>query len=77
MIQNFCLQRLAVAALTEEGLNLEEWLPSVWITDTVPRRCPFVPQMGDEVLLFCMLKVQLHENGLVFLKGSVLHKYVE
>ncbi|XP_073482941.1 PH-interacting protein isoform X2 [Aquarana catesbeiana] len=45
-------KRLAVAALTEEGLNLEEWLPSVWITDTVPRRCPFVPQMGDEVYYF-------------------------
>uniref|UniRef100_A0A8C6XZ87 PH-interacting protein n=1 Tax=Naja naja TaxID=35670 RepID=A0A8C6XZ87_NAJNA len=30
----------------------EEWLPSVWITDPVPRRCPFVPQMGDEVYYF-------------------------
>uniref|UniRef100_A0A8C6XUR3 Pleckstrin homology domain interacting protein n=1 Tax=Naja naja TaxID=35670 RepID=A0A8C6XUR3_NAJNA len=28
------------------------WLPSVWITDPVPRRCPFVPQMGDEVYYF-------------------------
>lgn len=49
----FCvhfLQRLAVGVLTENGLTLEEWLPSAWITDTVPRRCPFVPQMGDEVL---------------------------
>ncbi|CAI9561270.1 unnamed protein product [Staurois parvus] len=45
-------KRLAVAALTEQGLNLEEWLPSAWITDTVPRRCPFVPQMGDEVYYF-------------------------
>ncbi|XP_068137626.1 PH-interacting protein isoform X2 [Hyperolius riggenbachi] len=45
-------QRLQVAALTEQGLTLEEWLPSVWITDTVPRRCPFVPQMGDEVYYF-------------------------
>jgi len=49
----FCvhvLQRLAVGVLAENGLTLEEWLPSAWITDTVPRRCPFVPQMGDEVL---------------------------
>lgn len=51
----FCvcfLQRLAVAVgvLAENGLTLEEWLPSAWITDTVPRRCPFVPQMGDEVV---------------------------
>uniref|UniRef100_A0A8D2M112 PH-interacting protein n=1 Tax=Varanus komodoensis TaxID=61221 RepID=A0A8D2M112_VARKO len=36
----------------ENGLTLEEWLPSVWITDPVPRRCPFVPQMGDEVYYF-------------------------
>ncbi|KAM9003270.1 PH-interacting protein isoform X1 [Sarcophilus harrisii] len=45
-------KRLAVGELTENGLTLEEWLPSVWITDTVPRRCPFVPQMGDEVYYF-------------------------
>ncbi|XP_063772924.1 PH-interacting protein isoform X1 [Pseudophryne corroboree] len=45
-------KRLPVAALTEQGLTLEEWLPSAWITDTVPRRCPFVPQMGDEVYYF-------------------------
>lgn len=44
------LQRLAVGVLAENGLTLEEWLPSAWITDTIPRRCPFVPQMGDEVL---------------------------
>uniref|UniRef100_A0A8C2B1Z6 PH-interacting protein n=1 Tax=Cyprinus carpio TaxID=7962 RepID=A0A8C2B1Z6_CYPCA len=30
----------------------EEWLPSAWITDTMPRRCPFTPQMGDEVYYF-------------------------
>uniref|UniRef100_A0A674BYG6 Pleckstrin homology domain interacting protein n=1 Tax=Salmo trutta TaxID=8032 RepID=A0A674BYG6_SALTR len=36
----------------EEGLTLEEWLPSAWITDTVPRRCPYIPQMGDEVYYF-------------------------
>lgn len=35
--------------LQEQGLTLEEWLPSAWITDTVPRRCPYIPQMGDEV----------------------------
>lgn len=43
----FCaLQR---TELQEQGLTLEEWLPSAWITDTVPRRCPYIPQMGDEV----------------------------
>ncbi|KAM6465548.1 PH-interacting protein isoform 1-T1 [Liasis olivaceus] len=45
-------KRLAVGVLAENGLTLEEWLPSVWITDPVPRRCPFVPQMGDEVYYF-------------------------
>uniref|UniRef100_A0A6Q2WRY6 Bromo domain-containing protein n=1 Tax=Esox lucius TaxID=8010 RepID=A0A6Q2WRY6_ESOLU len=34
------------------GLTLEEWLPSPWITDTIPRRCPYIPQMGDEVYYF-------------------------
>ncbi|CAI9554967.1 unnamed protein product, partial [Staurois parvus] len=29
-----------------------DWYPSVWITDTNPRRSPFVPQMGDEVVYF-------------------------
>ncbi|XP_031437768.1 LOW QUALITY PROTEIN: PH-interacting protein [Clupea harengus] len=38
--------------MREQGLTLEEWLPSPWITDTVPRRCPFTPQMGDEVYYF-------------------------
>uniref|UniRef100_A0A8C2B1J7 PH-interacting protein n=1 Tax=Cyprinus carpio TaxID=7962 RepID=A0A8C2B1J7_CYPCA len=38
--------------LQNNGLTLEEWLPSAWITDTMPRRCPFTPQMGDEVYYF-------------------------
>uniref|UniRef100_A0A665VRH3 PH-interacting protein n=1 Tax=Echeneis naucrates TaxID=173247 RepID=A0A665VRH3_ECHNA len=40
------------AEFQEQGLTLEEWLPSAWITDTVPRRCPYIPQMGDEVYYF-------------------------
>uniref|UniRef100_A0A8C6KM99 Pleckstrin homology domain interacting protein n=1 Tax=Nothobranchius furzeri TaxID=105023 RepID=A0A8C6KM99_NOTFU len=36
----------------KEGLTLEEWLPSAWITDTIPRRCPYIPQMGDELYYF-------------------------
>uniref|UniRef100_A0A8C8C2C2 Bromo domain-containing protein n=1 Tax=Oncorhynchus tshawytscha TaxID=74940 RepID=A0A8C8C2C2_ONCTS len=35
--------------------NLEvsnEFRPSTWITDVVPRKSPFVPQMGDEVIYF-------------------------
>uniref|UniRef100_A0A096M3M4 Bromodomain and WD repeat domain containing 3 n=1 Tax=Poecilia formosa TaxID=48698 RepID=A0A096M3M4_POEFO len=34
------------------GLNAEEWLPPSWIMDTIPRRSPFVPQMGDELIYF-------------------------
>eukprot|EP00057_Strongylocentrotus_purpuratus_P011327 XP_011665801.1 PREDICTED: PH-interacting protein [Strongylocentrotus purpuratus] len=30
----------------------EELKPPLWITDTTPRRCPYVPQMGDEVMYF-------------------------
>uniref|UniRef100_A0AAR2K8J4 Bromo domain-containing protein n=1 Tax=Pygocentrus nattereri TaxID=42514 RepID=A0AAR2K8J4_PYGNA len=29
-----------------------EFRPSAWITDVVPRKSPFVPQMGDEVIYF-------------------------
>ncbi|TRY87016.1 hypothetical protein DNTS_009121, partial [Danionella cerebrum] len=42
-------KRKRIPELQNQGLTLEEWLPSPWITDTVPRRCPFAPQMGDEV----------------------------
>ncbi|KAK3519346.1 hypothetical protein QTP70_024773 [Hemibagrus guttatus] len=45
-------KRKRLPELQEQGLTLEEWLPSEWITDTVPRRCPFTPQMGDEVYYF-------------------------
>ncbi|XP_061756956.1 PH-interacting protein isoform X1 [Nerophis ophidion] len=40
------------AELQEKGLTLEEWLPSSWITDLLPRRCPYIPQMGDELYYF-------------------------
>ncbi|XP_053730106.1 bromodomain and WD repeat-containing protein 3 isoform X1 [Synchiropus splendidus] len=29
-----------------------EFRPSIWITDVIPRKSPFVPQMGDEVIYF-------------------------
>ncbi|CAL1573733.1 unnamed protein product [Knipowitschia caucasica] len=35
-----------------QGLNAEEWLPPSWIMETIPRRSPFVPQMGDELIYF-------------------------
>uniref|UniRef100_A0A8C9TS44 Bromodomain and WD repeat domain containing 3 n=1 Tax=Scleropages formosus TaxID=113540 RepID=A0A8C9TS44_SCLFO len=33
-------------------VNMEEWRPPPWIMDTTPRRSPFVPQMGDELIYF-------------------------
>ncbi|KAL7865002.1 hypothetical protein AOLI_G00164220 [Acnodon oligacanthus] len=45
-------KRKRLPEFQEQGLTLEEWLPSAWITDTVPRRSPFTPQMGDEVYYF-------------------------
>uniref|UniRef100_A0A8C6YFE0 Bromodomain and WD repeat domain containing 3 n=1 Tax=Naja naja TaxID=35670 RepID=A0A8C6YFE0_NAJNA len=30
----------------------EEWFAPHWILDTIPRRSPFVPQMGDEIIYF-------------------------
>ncbi|CAH2314773.1 bromodomain and WD repeat-containing 3 isoform X2 [Pelobates cultripes] len=38
--------------LSMEGETSEEWIPPQWILDTIPRRSPFVPQMGDEVIYF-------------------------
>ncbi|XP_072559297.1 PH-interacting protein [Paramormyrops kingsleyae] len=46
------MKRLPVGEFQDQGLTLEEWLPSAWITAIVPRRCPFNPQMGDEVYYF-------------------------
>ncbi|XP_060761728.1 bromodomain and WD repeat-containing protein 3 isoform X2 [Neoarius graeffei] len=37
------------------SLNREvsnEFRPSAWITDVIPRKSPFVPQVGDEVIYF-------------------------
>ncbi|KYO28024.1 PH-interacting protein isoform C [Alligator mississippiensis] len=62
-------KRLAVGVLAENGLTLEEWLPSAWITDTIPRRCPFVPQMGDEVYYFR----QGHEAYVVMAKKNKIY----
>uniref|UniRef100_A0A4X2L6T9 Bromodomain and WD repeat domain containing 3 n=1 Tax=Vombatus ursinus TaxID=29139 RepID=A0A4X2L6T9_VOMUR len=32
--------------------TVEEWLAPQWILDTIPRRSPLVPQMGDELIYF-------------------------
>uniref|UniRef100_A0A7N4PA73 Bromodomain and WD repeat domain containing 3 n=1 Tax=Sarcophilus harrisii TaxID=9305 RepID=A0A7N4PA73_SARHA len=34
------------------GEPSEEWLAPQWILDTLPRRSPLVPQMGDELIYF-------------------------
>lgn len=35
------------------GEPSEEWFAPQWILDAIPRRSPFVPQMGDEVIYIC------------------------
>uniref|UniRef100_A0A6I8NIC6 Bromodomain and WD repeat domain containing 3 n=1 Tax=Ornithorhynchus anatinus TaxID=9258 RepID=A0A6I8NIC6_ORNAN len=35
-----------------EGGPREDWFAPQWILDTIPRRSPFVPQMGDELIYF-------------------------
>ncbi|XP_056665186.1 bromodomain and WD repeat-containing protein 3 isoform X5 [Monodelphis domestica] len=40
----------ALPAVT--GEPSEEWLAPQWILDTIPRRSPLVPQMGDELIYF-------------------------
>lgn len=30
----------------------EEFRPPEWLTGTIPRKTPYVPQMGDEVMYF-------------------------
>ncbi len=36
----------------DDSQLLEEYRPTGWLTDTIPRRAPFVPQMGDEIMYF-------------------------
>uniref|UniRef100_A0A8C0UI33 Bromodomain and WD repeat-containing protein 1 n=1 Tax=Cyanistes caeruleus TaxID=156563 RepID=A0A8C0UI33_CYACU len=45
-------QCLLYGLLSLEGEPSEEWLAPQWILDTIPRRSPFVPQMGDEIIYF-------------------------
>lgn len=70
VLTGFWFQR---AELQEQGLTLEEWLPSAWITDTVPRRSPYIPQMGDEVRK-CLFLLQDQSYLLVSKHVCVLHK---
>uniref|UniRef100_A0A3B4EIK5 PH-interacting protein n=1 Tax=Pygocentrus nattereri TaxID=42514 RepID=A0A3B4EIK5_PYGNA len=65
-------KRKRLPEFQEQGLTLEEWLPSAWITDTVPRRSPFTPQMGDEVTpphMFILLFLPIHEQELLKIVG--------
>ena len=40
----------------------EEFRPPEWLTDTVPRKAPYFPQMGDEVMYF-------HQGHVQYLKA--------
>lgn len=48
LTQSLCAQKPS-SSLSLAGCDAEEWLPPSWIMETIPRRSPFVPQMGDEV----------------------------
>uniref|UniRef100_A0A4W5LVQ0 Bromodomain and WD repeat domain containing 3 n=1 Tax=Hucho hucho TaxID=62062 RepID=A0A4W5LVQ0_9TELE len=45
-------QKKPSSSLSLAGCDTEEWLPPSWIMETIPRRSPFVPQMGDELMYF-------------------------
>uniref|UniRef100_A0AAY4ETC5 Bromo domain-containing protein n=1 Tax=Denticeps clupeoides TaxID=299321 RepID=A0AAY4ETC5_9TELE len=48
-------EEAAVHPKSRPSMNREvsnEFRPSAWITDVIPRKSPFVPQMGDEVIYF-------------------------
>uniref|UniRef100_H0YWG7 Bromodomain and WD repeat-containing protein 1 n=1 Tax=Taeniopygia guttata TaxID=59729 RepID=H0YWG7_TAEGU len=45
-------KKVSNGLLSLEGEPSEEWLAPQWILDTIPRRSPFVPQMGDEIIYF-------------------------
>ncbi|KPP76894.1 bromodomain and WD repeat-containing protein 3-like [Scleropages formosus] len=45
-------QKKPDSSLSLAGHDAEEWLPPSWIMETIPRRSPFVPQMGDELIYF-------------------------
>ncbi|OCT93763.1 bromodomain and WD repeat-containing protein 1 isoform X2 [Xenopus laevis] len=52
-----------------DGENLTDLHPPLWITDTTPRRSPFVPQMGDDVIYFR----QGHESYINVVKRNNLN----
>lgn len=60
----------------------EEWFAPQWILDTIPRRSPFVPQMGDEVivtcynLFLCSLKsTNLNQSEYIYIPNSIIIIY--
>uniref|UniRef100_A0A452VH75 Bromodomain and WD repeat domain containing 3 n=1 Tax=Ursus maritimus TaxID=29073 RepID=A0A452VH75_URSMA len=46
------LSKVKGGLLSIAGEPNEEWFAPQWILDTIPRRSPFVPQMGDELIYF-------------------------
>uniref|UniRef100_A0A672QEE0 Bromodomain and WD repeat domain containing 3 n=1 Tax=Sinocyclocheilus grahami TaxID=75366 RepID=A0A672QEE0_SINGR len=47
-----CVCVFSLKPCTSLSGYLEELLPPSWIMETIPRRSPFVPQMGDELIYF-------------------------
>lgn len=48
----------------------EEFRPPEWLTDVIPRKSPYVPQMGDDVMYF----KQGHELYLLAVKKRNVYK---
>ncbi|KAG8450198.1 hypothetical protein GDO86_002729 [Hymenochirus boettgeri] len=46
------LERQNLERIPLDPENVNSFLPPLWITDTTPKRSPFVPQMGDDVIYF-------------------------
>ncbi|XP_062620168.1 bromodomain and WD repeat-containing protein 3-like isoform X2 [Saccostrea cucullata] len=49
----------------------EEFRPPEWLTDVIPRKSPYVPQMGDDVMYF----KQGHELYLLAVKKRNVYKF--
>lgn len=54
----FCCFKKPSGLLSMDGEPTEEWFAPHWILDTIPRRSPFVPQMGDEVAVALFIQLQ-------------------
>jgi hypothetical protein len=45
-----------------------EYLPSAWLAEYVPKKSPYFPQMGDEVMFYFLAFCLFEEEKIVFMK---------